>query len=407
MAENDEVLGFFCFDLAQFNPTALGFPRVGAFRAQWLIECVSDLQKNLYQSLEIRLYIACGSAVNEICSLAAAHGIAKVYVQQEITSEEKMVTLQVQKALQQHGHHLIQTGGSTMFHPQDLPFSIKDLPPVFTDFRKRVEKQCNVRPLVTIPAPKSSISLTDYGAIPSLDALGICGIAKDKRSAVPFQGGETAGLTRLKQYLWETNKVQTYKETRNQMLGPDYSSKFSLWLACGSLSPKMIYFELMRYQQEVKENEDTYWVFFELLWRDYFKFIALKYGDRIFSLDGYAGRRQSTSGDLEKFHAWRAGETSNAFINAQMNELKHTGFMSNRGRQNVASYLIHDLRVHWTWGATYFESKLIDYDPCSNWGNWAYLAGVGADPRPNRYFNVAKQAATYDPDGEYVKTWSE
>ena len=88
-----------------------------------------------------------------------------------------------------------------------------------------------------------------------------------------------------------------------------------------------------------------------------------------------------------------------------MRELAATGFMSNRGRQNVASFLVKDLKVNWQMGAEYFESMLIDYDPCSNWGNWNYIAGVGSDPRENRYFNILSQARRYDPGGEYVKNW--
>jgi deoxyribodipyrimidine photo-lyase len=90
-----------------------------------------------------------------------------------------------------------------------------------------------------------------------------------------------------------------------------------------------------------------------------------------------------------------------------MRELAATGFMSNRGRQNVASYLVHDLGVDWRWGAAYFEQQLIDYDPASNWGNWAYIAGVGNDPRPNRKFNTRSQAERYDPEGRYVAVWSQ
>ena len=88
-----------------------------------------------------------------------------------------------------------------------------------------------------------------------------------------------------------------------------------------------------------------------------------------------------------------------------MRELAKTGFMSNRGRQNVASFLVKDLRVNWQMGADYFESVLLDYDPCSNWGNWNYIAGVGSDPKENRYFNILNQAKRYDAKGEYVKLW--
>jgi deoxyribodipyrimidine photo-lyase len=78
------------------------------------------------------------------------------------------------------------------------------------------------------------------------------------------------------------------------------------------------------------------------------------------------------------------------FIDASMIELKLTGFMSNRGRQNAASYLCSDLALDWRYGAAYFEHQLIDYDVCSNLGNWAYLAGVGNDPRGSRYYNIKK-----------------
>ena len=88
-----------------------------------------------------------------------------------------------------------------------------------------------------------------------------------------------------------------------------------------------------------------------------------------------------------------------------MREIAQTGFMSNRGRQNVASYLVKDLKVDWRMGAEYFEHMLIDYDVTSNWCNWNYVAGVGSDPRENRYFNILSQADRYDPTGEYVKLW--
>jgi deoxyribodipyrimidine photo-lyase len=102
---------------------------------------------------------------------------------------------------------------------------------------------------------------------------------------------------------------------------------------------------------------------------------------------------------------WVNGQTGVAFVDANMNELRLTGFMSNRGRQVTASYLVHDMKVNWLAGAAYFESALIDYDVCSNYGNWAYVAGVGADPRPDRYFNTEKQAATYDADARYRNLW--
>ena len=106
-----------------------------------------------------------------------------------------------------------------------------------------------------------------------------------------------------------------------------------------------------------------------------------------------------------RFLEWTEGRTHSDFVNANMKELNQTGFMSNRGRQNVASYLIHNLGIDWRMGAGYFEQHLIDYDPASNWGNWAYIAGVGNDPRPFRKFNLEKQAQNYDGEGLYRSLW--
>jgi deoxyribodipyrimidine photo-lyase len=145
---------------------------------------------------------------------------------------------------------------------------------------------------------------------------------------------------------------------------------------------------------------------FEVLWRDFFRLTAKKHGEKIFQKGGPKGEVNPNWIENEKiFDLWANGETGVPFIDANMKELNLTGFMSNRGRQNVASFLINDLRINWQMGAEYFESVLIDYDPASNYGNWNYIAGVGSDPREDRYFNILSQAKNYDPNGDYVKLW--
>ena len=96
-----------------------------------------------------------------------------------------------------------------------------------------------------------------------------------------------------------------------------------------------------------------------------------------------------------------SGKTENSLVDANITELIKSGWMSNRGRQIVASYLVNDLGQNWLAGARFFEHHLIDYDPCSNYGNWAYLGGVGNDPRPNRAFNVSKQAEVYGSERRF------
>ena len=160
------------------------------------------------------------------------------------------------------------------------------------------------------------------------------------------------------------------------------------------------------FEREHGGNESTYWVIFELLWRDFFRLMGKKYGNKIFFKEGPMGEIDPKwRNDDRLFEIWADGKTGIPFIDANMHELNSTGFMSNRGRQNVASFLVKDLHVNWQMGAEYFESVLIDYDPCSNWGNWNYVAGVGSDPRENRYFNILRQAKMYDLHGDYVKLW--
>jgi deoxyribodipyrimidine photo-lyase len=213
-------------------------------------------------------------------------------------------------------------------------------------------------------------------------------------------------LKRIDHYFFETRKVGFYKQTRNGLVGLDYSTKFSAWLANGSLSAKTIYYKIKEYEKEFGSNQSTYWVVFELIWRDYFKYISLKYESKIFRIGGILDREYDWSTNQKVIQQWIDGETKDDFVNANMKEIKETGWMSNRGRQNVASYFAKELLVDWRIGASYFESLLLDYDVHSNYGNWMYIAGVGNDPR-DRKFNTQLQAERYDGNHKFRKIWLE
>ncbi len=196
-----------------------------------------------------------------------------------------------------------------------------------------------------------------------------------------------------------------YAETRNQMLGTDFSSKLSPWLARGCLSPRRVYSEIRAFEQQSGATRSTYALIFELLWRDFFHWTLVKHGAQLFRLGGLLerdDRPQARHADV--IHAWRTGRTGSDFVNANMIQLAQTGYMSNRGRQNAASYFARDLGQDWRVGAAWFESMLVDYDVASNWGNWANVAGVGTDKR-DRGFDVDAQAKRYDPDGAFVAYW--
>ena len=221
-----------------------------------------------------------------------------------------------------------------------------------------------------------------------------------------FAGGEGAALAHLARY-FASDRPQHYKATRNGLSGVGFSSKFSPWLAQGALSPRVAFAALRRHEAAQGVSEGSYWLWFELLWRDYFRFLHLQHGRRLYRARGLNAAAPPPAHDPAAFVAWCEGRTGHAFIDAGMRELAATGWLSNRMRQVVASYLIHDLGCDWRAGAAWFEAQLVDYDVYSNQGNWLYIAGRGTDPRGGRRFDPDKQAATYDADGAYRVRWAE
>lgn len=400
LKNHQNIIPFYCFEETEFKKTAFGFDKTGNFRAQFLIESVQNLRENL-QILDSNLVVRIGDTAESIAQIMTKVEVDKIYAFKDIHSEE----IAVQNQVEMLGVEVDYCFGSTLFHINDLPHTYQKTPDVFTQFRKGVEKKSEVREEFEVPTSLPKInSNVDEGKIPTLKELGLEGCEKDNRAVLPIIGGETEAINRLQHYVFETEELSYYKQKRNGLIGANYSSKFSLWLWNGCISPRRVYWEVKKYEEEVKSNQSTYWLIFELIWRDYFKFISLKYGNKIFFQKGIKNRSYEWSTDREKFKKWANGETGIPFVDANMRELNQTGFMSNRGRQNVASFLTKELGIDWRMGAEYFESKLIDYDVASNYGNWMYVAGVGNDPR-DRYFNVILQAKRYDEKGEYVKLW--
>jgi deoxyribodipyrimidine photo-lyase len=403
----DEVIPVYVFDERIFmGKTRFGFAKTGKYRARFILESIEDLKQNL-KKIGSDLVVRTGKPEEVLAEMAKSYHTSWVFCNRERTKEEVDVQDTLEKNLWESGIELIYTRGKMLYHTQDLPAPIQHIPDVFTAFRKENENITKVRP--PLPAPVSMPALpseVEVGNIPSLIDFGHEPFETNPNAALEFKGGETEGIKRLNHYLWKTNAAATYKKTRNGLIGADYSTKFSAWLATGCLSPKYIYAELKRYENERTSNESTYWIFFELLWRDFFRLMGKKHGNRIFLKGGTHNKPLKHLRDnYEMFEVWATGRTGVPFIDANMRELAETGFMSNRGRQNVASFLVRDLKVNWQMGAEYFESQLIDYDPCSNWCNWNYVAGVGSDPREDRYFNILTQAKNYDDNGDFVRIW--
>eukprot|EP00970_Alexandrium_tamarense_P000712 scaffold85_cov145-Alexandrium_tamarense.AAC.16 len=451
------ILPVFIFDTTRLYGSDIKLPlgnslKCGPRRVQFALEAVADLRSNL-EKRGSGLVVAVGNPEEILATIATSAvessgdngALINVVCQEEVCSEEltvdKAIRSSLAKAMKTKSKFNFETvWGSTMYDPETLPFDggVFGIPDTFTPFRNKVEKICEIGAPLDCPKdeylslPKNVMSTGS--ALGSLlsgvnDANNKCSLkymptlfdlgynaediesvsSVDSRTALPvnYRGGETFALQRVKDYIWDKNLLKVYFDTRNGMIGSDYSTKFAPWLALGNVSPRYIARECSRYEEQRVQNKSTYWVVLELLIRDHFKFFAKKHGDKVFYLTGTIGKQRGSERkwgmDRKKIQAWQDGMTGFPLVDANMRELAATGFMSNRGRQNVASFLTIDLNIDWRYGGEYFEETLLDYDVHSNWGNWCSAAGMTGG-RLNR-FNIVKQSKDYDFGGEYVRLW--
>ena len=399
---NTKVIAVYFFDPKLFEIDGFGFKKTEKYRAKFLIETVTQLQKNLSE-LNITLLTYFDAPENKLHKICSDFSIDAIYTQKEWTKEEVDTNILIKKTLSSD-LKFIEDYDQFLYHPNTVSKDFKNIPNVFTQFRKQLEKTVKVESEVSISKFSKENIIDNSTKIPTLVDLGFSNFNTNSKTVFPFLGGENEALKRLNYYLFESKKVSFYKKTRNGLIGLDYSTKFSPWLANGSLSAKTIYWKIKEFEAKFGANQSTYWVIFELIWRDYFKYVSLKHNAKIFKIGGILDNNYHWYSDKEIIQKWIDGETKDTFVNANMIELKETGWMSNRGRQNVASYFAKELLQDWRIGAAYFESMLLDYDVHSNYGNWMYVAGVGNDPR-DRKFNTKLQAERYDANHKFRKLW--
>lgn len=399
LEECDEVILLYIYNRRFFEEENWGIPRMGGQKIRFLFQTVEDLKANLEDN-DLFLNEAYDYPVEYFYDLSKKMAIDCIYTSEGIGTEEKEEEKKIAKFITLKTYNT-----DRLFATKNLGFNLEDLPAVFTNFRKKVEKNGFIESPIYFERGKA-ISI-ELEPVNFLYRFAHKMQNPNPKSAHQFMGGETMAKKHLENYIWREQHIKTYKQTRNNLIGSSYSSKFSPWLAVGALSVKEVWKQISLFENNILQNQSTYWLKFELLWREFFKWTLVENQEKLFIKNGF---KQPKIIDKplhnNNFDNWKEGKTANEFINANMIELNQTGFMSNRGRQIVASYLIYDLKIDWRLGAAYFEQMLIDYDPASNYGNWTYIAGVGNDPRGGRHFNVEKQIEMYDPNREYIDLWA-
>ncbi|HEA16765.1 MAG TPA: DASH family cryptochrome [Pseudoalteromonas prydzensis] len=394
-AKQDTALSLvYCVDPQWFKNNRHDCQAMGLHRWQFLVQSLQQLNNTL-KDYGQHLVIYHQAAAEVIAHYYHHHNVRTLYCSEQIGYDERQTLLDVAK---NHGDLVIKQANTfTLYDNQQLPFAVNELPTTFSQFRKLIEQ--------TAPVINSLLDPPEYIARPLLAAMPwpttLPNVSKERAL---FAGGEQSATKHLVNY-FASASPSTYKETRNALAGYENSSKFSPWLANGCISARQIVNALRNYERIHGANDSTYWIYFELLWREYFQLYSLCYGNKLFSFAGITKRKPLTSFYPQRFKQWCTGTTPYPIVNACMKQLNQTGYMSNRGRQLVASCLVNELKLDWRFGAAYFEQQLIDYDVASNWGNWQYLAGVGADPRSGRHFNLVKQTQTYDANNEFINYW--
>ena len=388
------VIGVYLLPKLEQAKTSWGWQKMGPYRTQFLMESLANLKSDLH-ALQIPFMVFTDEIASVAARLSQSYQIVHVHASVEPGSEEQQHLDQFLLAL--HQPPLTLYHDKPLLHPDAYPWLLTDLPLRYTDARIRIEQRIVVKPCLPPLPPASPIQTSNDDWQRFLES----------HPPMPLfiKGGSKAAKMHLQDYFFGVKAILTYKETRNELDGFSNSSKLSPALSLGLLSPRWIYWQLKEVEATLKKNQSTYWLWFELLWRDYFYYLHLKAKDRFFMLTGMMNRQIPWQQHHKSIEAVLNGTTGYPLVDANLKELFTTGWMSNRGRQNVASFLSKILNLDWRWGASLFEHYLIDYDASSNYGNWQYVSGVGVDPREDRIFNISLQAKKYDPLGTYVKKW--
>ena len=393
-----QVLALACLEPRRWADQQFGLSRVGSHWMRFRAESLRALRQELEASGG-GLWLSSEEPVYAVNRIQQQYSVITLVCDEPVATEERLEVAR----LEAEGYPTVPVFVDDLFRFEQLPFDLDELPATFSKFRKVVEKKPSLLP----DRPIDSRSMG--GCIPSVwadpaewkEALEI---PLDPSIEVPTHGGAESASGHWKAYL-DARALSHYKQTRNAFQGPMQSSHLSVWLAHGCISPRQIWWDTLQYEQDVEANESTYWLRFELLWREYFRWYSRASDWTLFRRTGPSDQVFGFDQNARRFERWKTGHTDCDIVDAAMRELNETGWMSNRARQLVASHLIYESNLDWRLGAAYFESQLVDFDVASNWGNWAYIAGVGPDPRGGRIFHLNDQADRYDPDGSYRRRW--
>lgn len=398
--EDDIIIPLFIYNQEYIS-------NMSEMRKEFLYQAVQNFKQSLHKKYNLTLYEELsGDISNTLQKYITKFSIDEVRVEYQFSYNETQINNKLQSYCKEHSIIYQEFETLQFIEFKNLPFEhIQQIPNQYTKFRKIVESH-NCYSSFTLPNRpllnfKYKHNFNDSSASITREELQIT----SSNIILRYIPSRKVALEHLENYTFKKKYILTYKETRNQMLGENFSTKLSPYLALGILSPKEILTTINTFEEEVQSNSSTYWVKFELLWREYCKWVSLKFENKVFLKTGIMQTPIYEQYNEEYYNTFVGGNTGYPLVDAGVRELIQTGYMSNRARQNVASFFVKNLHLPWLLGAEFFEKYLLDYDPCSNYLNWQYIAGCGTDTREFLYFNIYKQTKDYDPEKKYISRW--
>lgn len=387
IAKSDSILPVYFLDPQYFEYTDEGTLEEGYSRVQFLLESVSALRDAL-KSIGGNLLVVNGSPQEHMPGLITQYDISEVYHHREVATKETTVSSGIEDLLWKLKVNLKHFIGHTLYNKEDLPFPIKDIPDVFTQFKKKTERDAIVKDCFPAPESVSIVEAEEWGDLPVYHTV-----------AMRVSGGEVAGIRHLKALLEPGAEIYAKSNSRASADKTPFISTLSPWLAIGCLSPRKVYWAVKAAEKEFGSNQNFTHIILGLLWRDYFRFMFKKHTVNYFTdVVTDAGKNLDDVQDALHLQQWKDGNTGHPLIDKYMTELNTTGFIPHTARLLVATFLIYIFKLNWLDGAAYFEQKLLDYAPASNWGNWANIAMGGKDARSKSTFDLDKQIKIIETD---------
>ncbi len=387
LAEHDDVIPLFCLD-----DRLLHGRHASGSRTQFLLECLADLDASLRERGS-GLVLRHGPPECELAALASETGASALHFSGDVTPFARARGARVREALDGGGVELrthpglcAVDGVGELRTQSGKPYT------VFTPFHRAWER-CGRREALGAPRELPALpARLRRGRLPSLRALGL-----EQEVADPTRGGEREARKRLKRFL--AREVRGYEEGRDA-LGADATSRLSPYLRFGCISPREV-------ETRLPAGEGPEAFRRQLCWRDFHQQVLLHFPDNAHREFQERYRGMGWSHARRAFGRWCEGRTGYPLVDAAMRQLLAEGWMHNRARLVVGSFLTKDLGIDWRWGERHFMRLLLDGDEANNNGNWQWIASVGTDPAPafRRIYNPARQMETYDPDGTYVRRY--